>query len=120
MSRAKAPRRFTLGTDRAVLMWTFRSLGTNITDTVVTRRHHTLVTCGPYQCVRHPFYVATALGLLAGSLATANWFIALTGGLALALSVIRTSKEEGLLLQRFSDDYRSYMNRTGRFIPRIG
>ena len=64
--------------------------------------------------------MATALGLLAGSLATANWFIALTGGLALALSVIRTSKEEGLLLQRFSDDYRSYMNRTGCFIPRIG
>ena len=31
----------------SLFVWTFRILGTNITDTVVTRRHHTLVTTGP-------------------------------------------------------------------------
>ncbi|MGH8009325.1 MAG: hypothetical protein ACREQ3_20235, partial [Candidatus Binatia bacterium] len=31
-----------------LLIWTFRSLGKNLTDTVVTRRDHTLVTTGPY------------------------------------------------------------------------
>src|SRR5207247_538638 len=31
-----------------LLIWTFRSLGKNLTDTVVTRREHTLVTSGPY------------------------------------------------------------------------
>ena len=67
-----------------------------------------------------PFLCGHGLGLLAGSLATANWFIAFTGGLAVALIAIRTSKEEELLVRRFGDDYRSYMNRTGRFIPRIG
>ena len=41
----------------ALGIWTFRSLGRNITDTVVTRREHTLVTSGPYRYVRHPFYV---------------------------------------------------------------
>ena len=39
----------------SLLIWTFRILGTNITDTVVTRRHHTLVTTGPYRFVQHPF-----------------------------------------------------------------
>ena len=39
-----------------LLFWTFRSLGKNLTDTVVTRREHTLVTHGPYRWVRHPFY----------------------------------------------------------------
>src|SRR5262245_44388146 len=30
-----------------LLIWTFRRLGKNLTDTVVTRREHTLVTDGP-------------------------------------------------------------------------
>jgi protein-S-isoprenylcysteine O-methyltransferase Ste14 len=32
-----------------LLFWTFHSLGKNLTDTVVTRREHTLVTHGPYK-----------------------------------------------------------------------
>ena len=39
----------------ALGIWTFRSLGRNITDTVVTRREHTLITSGPYRYVRHPY-----------------------------------------------------------------
>ena len=38
-----------------LLIWTLRSLGRNLTDTVVTRKEHTLVTHGPYRLVRHPF-----------------------------------------------------------------
>jgi protein-S-isoprenylcysteine O-methyltransferase Ste14 len=38
-----------------LLTWTFRSLGHNLTDTVVTRQTATLVTHGPYQWIRHPF-----------------------------------------------------------------
>src|SRR4029453_9312801 len=32
---------------RWLLVWAFRNLGRNLTDTVVTRREHTLVTTGP-------------------------------------------------------------------------
>ena len=100
-------------------IWTFRSLGRNITDTVVTRREHTLVTSGPYRYVRHPFYVTAALAFTANALTTANWFIALTGFAALVLLVIRTATEETKLVERFGDDYRRYMARTGRFFPRL-
>jgi protein-S-isoprenylcysteine O-methyltransferase Ste14 len=44
-----------------LLLWTFHVLGKNLTDTVVTRQHHTLVTTGPYHWVRHPFYISVAL-----------------------------------------------------------
>jgi hypothetical protein len=37
-----------------LLVWTFRTLGPNLTDTVVTRRSHTIVTRGPYPDCR-PF-----------------------------------------------------------------
>ena len=103
-----------------LLIAVFRNLGTNLTDTVVTRTRHTLVTNGPYRWVRHPFYVATALAVAANSVVTANWFLALTGSATIVLIVIRTRTEEAKLIERFGDEYRSYMERTGRFIPRLG
>jgi protein-S-isoprenylcysteine O-methyltransferase Ste14 len=102
-----------------LLVWTFRSLGKNLTDTVVTRREHTLVTTGPYAFVRHPFYDTAVLGTVAISLIAANWFILLTGFLVVSLLIIRTKTEEEKLLVRFGDAYREYMERTGRFLPRI-
>jgi protein-S-isoprenylcysteine O-methyltransferase Ste14 len=103
-----------------LLIWTFRSLGKNLTDTVVTRREHTLVTSGPYAWVRHPFYDTAALGIVAISLMAANWFILLTGALIVVLLIVRTTIEEEKLLARFGDSYREYMERTGRFFPKIG
>jgi len=103
-----------------LLVWTLRCLGKNLTDTVVTRREHTLVTRGPYRWVRHPFYDAVALLLTANALAAANWFLFVGGAIALALIVLRTSREEDRLVARFGDSYRDYMNRTGRFLPKLG
>ena len=95
------------------------TLGKNLTDTVVTRKDHTLVTGGPYRFVRHPFYCAAILGVLANSTVAANWFLLSTGVLGLLVIVFRTNKEEENLIARFGDDYRSYMERTGRFFPRL-
>ena len=103
----------------ALLIWSFHTLGRNLTDTVVTRREHTLVTRGPYRWVRHPFYDSVALWIIASSLLAANWFILLTGSLALALIVVRTRIEEEHLAARFGDAYRMYVRRTGRFLPRL-
>jgi len=103
-----------------LLIWTLHSLGKNLTDTVVTRREHTLVTRGPYRWVRHPFYDSLALSVLANSVVAANWFLLLSGGLVFMLIVVRTRKEEEKLLARFGDVYQAYRERTGRFLPRIG
>ena len=102
----------------ALLVWTFRALGTNITDTVVTRRAHALVTTGPYRIVRHPFYVASALAIIANTLATANWFIGVMGAVVTTLLVIRTTREEEHLVRRFGEEYLRYTKETGRFVPR--
>ncbi|MBI3940649.1 MAG: isoprenylcysteine carboxylmethyltransferase family protein [Acidobacteria bacterium] len=102
-----------------LLTWTLHSLGKNLTDTVVTRKEHTLVITGPYRRVRHPFYDSVALSVLANSLAAANWFLLLTGAWVLALILVRTRKEEELLAARFGDAYRAYREQTGRFLPRM-
>ena len=102
-----------------LLFWTFRSLGRNLTDTVVTRRDHTLVTHGPYRWVRHPFYDVVLLWGLSVSLLTANWLMALLGLSAFAMMVVRTRTEEEKLIDRFGDEYRTYRDRTGRFLPHV-
>lgn len=102
-----------------LLAWTLRSLGANLTDTVVTRRDHTLVTHGPYRWIRHPFYGAVALVILAIALTAANWFVLVAGVVVFGLLAIRVTTEEAKLGERFGEDYRVYRERTGRFLPRL-
>jgi protein-S-isoprenylcysteine O-methyltransferase Ste14 len=100
-------------------VWAVHHLGKNLTDTVITREHHTLVTIGPYRWVRHPFYVALVVGLVGVSLAMANWFVMLISSIAwFGFLLPRTHIEERKLVERFGEDYRSYMRRVGRFVPR--
>ena len=108
-----------VGCTGCLVIWTFHNLGPNLTDTVVTRKGHTLVTSGPYRHVRHPFYLSFALGIVGESLAMANWFIPLAGLLPLGFLLVRTRIEEEKLVARFGVEYQDYMKRVGRFVPRI-
>jgi protein-S-isoprenylcysteine O-methyltransferase Ste14 len=102
-----------------LVYWVFSSLGKNVTQTVAIRKDHSLVRSGPYRWVRHPLYSVGLLLFLSFSLLSANWFTAL---LILATSKIlsfRTHLEEGRLVEKFGDDYRQYMQSTGRYLPRV-
>jgi protein-S-isoprenylcysteine O-methyltransferase Ste14 len=100
--------------------WLFSSIGSGITPTSATREKHTLVTHGPYRWVRHPLYtVGSALFIAFGMMAD-SWFIALLGVLAFLAMAVRTPKEEANLIEKFGDEYREYMKRTGRFLPKLG
>jgi protein-S-isoprenylcysteine O-methyltransferase Ste14 len=101
-----------------LLVWTLRSLGPNLTDTVVTRAAHRVVTRGPYRWVRHPFYDCMALFIVSIALMMANWFVMVAGGVMFTLLAIRSRTEEDKLLERFGEPYRAYRAATGRFLPR--
>jgi protein-S-isoprenylcysteine O-methyltransferase Ste14 len=103
-----------------LMYWTMSSLGKNLTDTVVTRADATLVTHGPYRYVRHPFYITAALLMGSAALITASGLVGLAGALIITLLVVRTSKEEARLIDKFGQPYRDYMATTGRFFPRLG
>jgi protein-S-isoprenylcysteine O-methyltransferase Ste14 len=103
-----------------MLLWTLLSLGKNLTDTVVTRQTHTLITHGPYQWVRHPFYDCMVLFMTAMTLMMANWFVFAAGIVVFSILAARSRTEELKLLERFGEPYRLYRASTGRFIPGIG
>ena len=99
--------------------WIFRSLGLNVTPTVVTRQRAALVTHGPYRFIRHPLYVNGALAFLAVSLMSRSWLFAVMMVPTLILLSIRTRDEEVHLASRFGDAWTTYASRTGRFLPRL-
>jgi protein-S-isoprenylcysteine O-methyltransferase Ste14 len=100
------------------IYWLFSSIGSGITPTSATRQKHRLITTGPYRWVRHPLYtIGCSLFVTFGMIAD-NWFIALLGSLAFITMAIRTPKEEANLIDKFGDEYREYMKRTGRFLPK--
>ena len=100
-----------------LLIWTVRTLGPNLTDTVVTRQQHCLVVSGPYRYVQHPFYFASGLAVLANAIVAANGFLLLMGSLTYVLLIIRANTEERHLLARFGEAYAHYAANTPRLFP---
>ena len=103
-----------------LIYWLFRSIGSGITPTSATRTQHTLVTSGPYRWVRHPLYTVGSSFFVSLGMMADNWFIAGLGVFAFVLMAARTPAEEANLIAKFGDEYRAYMKRTGRYLPKLG
>jgi protein-S-isoprenylcysteine O-methyltransferase Ste14 len=101
------------------IYWLFSSIGNGITPTSATRTQHALVTSGPYRWVRHPLYTVGSSFIFSFGMMADNWFIAALGILAFIAMASRTPKEEANLIDKFGDDYRNYMKRTGAFFPKF-
>lgn len=101
------------------IYWLFSSIGTGITPVSATRKEHRLSTSGPYHWVRHPLYTVGSSFYISFGLMSDNWFIITMGILAFIAMAVRTPKEEANLIEKFGDEYRNYMKRTGRFLPKL-
>ncbi|GMV07867.1 MAG: hypothetical protein AMXMBFR53_41420 [Gemmatimonadota bacterium] len=82
-------------------------------------RSETLLTQGIYARMRHPRYVGATLGYVASAF-LANYLF-LYAALPVFLFLVHTVVllEERELLDRFGDDYRAYMDRVPRYLPRL-
>jgi protein-S-isoprenylcysteine O-methyltransferase Ste14 len=103
-----------------LLQWAQNTLGKNWSDTPRMIKEQSLITSGPYQFIRHPIYTAFLLILGSTLLISANWLIGISWIGMTALEVAsRIGFEENLMLEYFGDQYREYMKRTGRLLPRM-
>lgn len=102
-----------------LIYWLFNSIGSGITPVSSTRKEHKLVTHGIYRWVRHPLYTVGSSLYISFGLMADNWFIILMAALAFIVMAVRTLKEEANLIEKFGDEYREYIKRTGRFLPRL-
>jgi protein-S-isoprenylcysteine O-methyltransferase Ste14 len=102
-----------------LLIWMFRSLGSNITPTVKTRTEHQLVTAGPYRYIRHPLYTFGGIFFFGAMLVAGNWLLLVSGVVALWALGQRTPLEEEMLTKKFGQQYKDYMAKTGRYLPKV-
>lgn len=103
-----------------LLLWAHQSLGKNLSAPGVIKEKQTLVTAGPYQWVRNPMYTVIFLIGIAYFLISANWAIGLLWiGWIVGTVASMIRDEEAALIEKFGDEYRAYMRRTGRFLPRV-
>lgn len=101
------------------IYWLFSSIGSGISPTSATRQEHKLSTSGPYRWVRHPLYTIGSSFYISFGLMADNWFIMMMGVISFVLMVIRTPNEEANLIEKFGNEYREYMKRTGKFLPKV-
>jgi protein-S-isoprenylcysteine O-methyltransferase Ste14 len=104
----------------SAVAWVLGSLGRNVSETVPTKREQQLVTFGPYRWVRHPLYTTGITLFVALGLMEASWFMlvmAMVAALLILLLVIPA--EERGLVAKFGEEYRAYMGRAGRLLPRM-
>lgn len=110
---------FFLGlTSLALMAWTQVELGTQWSAQLQLREEHHLVTTGPYARVRHPMYTAMFGWGIALALVTAHWIFVVLAVLAIAGVIARVPREEQMMIEEFGEEYRAYMQRTGRFFPK--
>jgi protein-S-isoprenylcysteine O-methyltransferase Ste14 len=101
--------------------WVNYSLSTNFSGMLVVYEGHQLIERGPYRYIRHPMYTGFITMMVGVLLLSANWLIGVPPVLIILIVMFyRTPREETMLLQHFGESYRSYMARTGRFLPRLG
>ena len=103
-----------------LLSWTNQALAENFSTVLRIRQGHTLITTGPYRYLRHPMYSVFVIMTIGFGLLTANLMLAgfLLGAVAVVM-IFRTPLEEKMLVDHFGDHYRAYMQRTGRYLPKI-
>ena len=101
------------------MIWALQHIGRNLTISIETKADHALITSGPYRWVRHPLYSGGMVESVGVCLMMANWFVALCAGVFWTMIAVRTPMEEQKLIETFGNEYRGYMERVGRFMPKI-
>jgi len=103
-----------------LMWWTMLALGSNYRGTMGLHPNHTLITHGPYRFVRHPMNAVFPLAGVVLFLLSANWLAGVPAIIIICtVGLVRSPIEERQLIERFGDEYRAYMQRTGRFLPKL-
>ncbi len=104
------------------LLWSlFSSIGSNISETVLTKKDHRLIMTGPYGWMRHPLYTVAMALFFSYSLIASNWWMLTFTAVGLVMIIaLVIPKEEAELVAKFGQEYEAYRKRVGKLVPRPG
>ena len=103
----------------AIRVSAVRSLGRYWSVHVEMREHHPFVREGLYRYVRHPAYLSFVLEHIAVPLVgNAWWSLTIAVFVFVPLLLLRLSREEAALVDKFGDAYRAYQREVGALVPK--
>jgi protein-S-isoprenylcysteine O-methyltransferase Ste14 len=102
-----------------LLIWVLQTLGKQWSRKLELREDHQLITDGPYGWVRHPMYVLVFLSMSCLALISANWVLIGLALFAIVSIYSRIGQEERMMLSQFPEEYRRYLESTGRLFPKL-
>lgn len=82
------------------------------------KENYVLATGGPYKFIRHPMYSIKAILVIFFFLATGIWF-SLLGMISWIVLPSQAKREEEVLTRVFGEEYKTYLDNSGRFLPKI-
>lgn len=100
--------------------WIHKTLGQNWSPSLEIRKEHELIKSGPYKWIRHPMYLQIFIWTIAQALIASNLMASPSGLMAWTfLYCIRIPKEEKMMIENFGDEYKLYINQTGKIFPKL-
>src|SRR5881227_1353627 len=103
----------------ALLSWSSsRALAGQLRIDAALGADHKLVRSGPYALVRNPIYTSMLLVLCATAVIVASWELFAASLILFVIGTeIRVRTEEGLLAERFGEDFQKYKKSVPAYIP---
>ena len=90
----------------------------NFTVTPIPKQDAKLIMAGPYRFMRHPMYTAVILAMLGLAIQIHSMTSYIIWTVLVIDLLIKLRFEEKLLVEKFSE-YKEYMKRTKRLVPRL-
>ena len=95
-------------------------LGKHFSGYAEVKDNHELVKVGIYKYIRHPAYLGILIYYLGLPLVLNAYYSEIIGFVIMVFAIYwRIKTEEKLLIEKFGDEYKTYMNQTGPLWPKI-
>jgi len=81
-------------------------------------KEHKLVTHGPFAIVRHPLYVGVILTAIGALLIFRTWGMVIFSPMSFVV-IGRAKQEEKLLEQEFGEEWKDYVSKVPKWVPKV-
>lgn len=99
---------------------THKTLGKYFSPILSLKKDHRLIQSGPYKYIRHPMYTSLYIIIIGFWILSSNLLVGFIPIIMFTiLYLTRINNEEKMMIKQFKTQYKKYIKKTGRLLPKI-